>query len=139
MQEKYGNVLKKVCQPGGLPNQPIGAPSQDHDSPNRFSQTRGNSCARRLVLAIIRRVNRRASMKLLFLVSSLFAIALLAAPPSLAQNAFTPDQVKFGPAPPFLPAGAQLAVLEGDPTAATGEHTARPKKPNGCKNTPQTQ
>ena len=34
------------------------------------------------------------------------------------QNAFTPDQVKFGPAPPFLPVGAELAVLEGNPMGA---------------------
>src|SRR5260370_24840356 len=136
MQEKYGNILKKVYQPGGLHCQPIGASSQDHDSSNQFSQTRGNSCARRLVLAIIRRVNRRASMKLLFLVSSLFAIALLAAQPSLAQNAFTPDQVKFGPAPPFLPAGAQLAVLEGDPLGPSGDYTGRLKMPNSYKIAP---
>ncbi len=77
-------------------------------------------------------------MKLLFLVSSLFAIALLAAQPSLAQNAFTPDQVKFGPAPPFLPAGAQLAVLEGDPMAATGDYTVRLKMPDGYKIAPHT-
>ena len=30
---------------------------------------------------------------------------------------FTPDQLKWGPAPPSLPAGAQMAVLSGDPTA----------------------
>ena len=77
-------------------------------------------------------------MKLLFLVSSLFAIALLAAQPSLAQNAFTLDQVKFGPAPPFLPAGAQLAVLEGDPMAATGDYTVRLKMPDGYKIAPHT-
>jgi hypothetical protein len=33
------------------------------------------------------------------------------------KNAFTPDTIEFGPAPPFLPAGAQLAVLEGNPMA----------------------
>lgn len=31
-----------------------------------------------------------------------------------ARNAFTADQIQFGPAPPFLQPGAQLAVLEGD-------------------------
>ncbi len=64
-------------------------------------------------------------MKLPFLVVALTLAALVAAPPSRAQNAFTPDQVKFGPAPPFLPPGAQLAVLEGDPMAS--EATAKPK------------
>jgi hypothetical protein len=53
-----------------------------------------------------------------------------------SQNAFTPDQIKYGPAPSFLPVGAQLAVLEGDPTAATGDFTVRLKMPNGYKVSP---
>ena len=46
-------------------------------------------------------------MKLPFFLLVLFvvAIATFAVQPSLAQNAFTPDQVKFGPVPPFLPPG----------------------------------
>jgi hypothetical protein len=60
------------------------------------------------------------------------------AQPAHAQNAFTPDQVKFGPAPPFLPAGAQLAVLEGDPMAASGDYTIRLKMPDGYKVAPHT-
>jgi hypothetical protein len=77
-------------------------------------------------------------MKLPFLAVALSAIALFAAPPSQAQNAFTPDQVKWGPAPPFLPPGAQLAVLEGDPMAATGDFTIRLKMPDGYKVPPHT-
>jgi len=74
---------------------------------------------------------------------SLFAIALtwaalVAAQPLLAQNAFAPDQVKFGPAPPFLPPGAQLAVLEGDPMASSGDFTIRLKMPDGYKVAPHT-
>src|SRR5258708_19966121 len=74
---------------------------------------------------------------------SLFAVvltlaALVAAQPSLAQNAFAPDQIKFGPAPPFLPAGAQLAVLEGDPMASSGDFTIRLKMPAGYKVAPHT-
>jgi quercetin dioxygenase-like cupin family protein len=53
-----------------------------------------------------------------------------------SQSGFTPDQIKYGPAPSFLPAGAQLAVLEGDPTAATGDFTVRLKMPNGYKVSP---
>jgi hypothetical protein len=53
-----------------------------------------------------------------------------------SQNVFTPDQIKYAPAPSFLPAGAQLAVLEGDPTAATGDFTVRLKMPNGYKVSP---
>jgi mannose-6-phosphate isomerase-like protein (cupin superfamily) len=79
-------------------------------------------------------------MKLPFLVLALFAVAAatFAAQPSLAQNAFTPDQVKYGPAPPFLTAGAQLAVLEGDPMAASGDFTVRLKMPDGYKIAPHT-
>lgn len=68
-----------------------------------------------------------------------FAVAvLLAAQPMPAQNAFTPDQVKYGPVPAFLPPGAQLAVLEGDPMATTGDFTIRLKMPDGYKVAPHT-
>jgi quercetin dioxygenase-like cupin family protein len=77
-------------------------------------------------------------MKLPFLVVALTLAALVAAQPSQAQNAFTPDQVKFGPAPPFLPPGAQLAVLEGDPMASSGDFTVRLKMPDGYKIAPHT-
>lgn len=43
----------------------------------------------------------------------------------------TPDQVKWGPAPPAFPAGAQLAVLEGDPSKAGSHFTIRAKFPDG--------
>jgi mannose-6-phosphate isomerase-like protein (cupin superfamily) len=65
-------------------------------------------------------------------------VAALCAGPAYAQNAFTPDQVKFGPAPAFVPPGAQLAVLEGDPMASTGDFTVRFKMPDGYKIAPHT-
>jgi len=77
-------------------------------------------------------------MKLAFLVITLTLAALVAAQPSQAQFAFTPDRVKYGPAPPFLPAGAQLAVLEGDPMASSGDFTIRLKMPDGYKVAPHT-
>jgi quercetin dioxygenase-like cupin family protein len=79
-------------------------------------------------------------MKLPFLsvVLVLVLAALFAAQPSQAQNAFTPDQVKFGPAPPFLPPGAQLAVLEGNPMGSSGDFTIRLKMPDGYKAAPHT-
>src|SRR5271156_4194693 len=86
----------------------------------------------------MRRLQRRFSMKLPFLVVALFAVAVLAAQPSQTQNAFTPDQVKYGPVPPFLSPGAQLAVLEGDPMAASGDFTIRIKMPDGYKIAPHT-
>jgi quercetin dioxygenase-like cupin family protein len=49
-----------------------------------------------------------------------------------AHVVVSPDQVKWGPAPPSLPAGVQLAVLEGDPAKA-GEFTMRGKFPDGYK------
>jgi mannose-6-phosphate isomerase-like protein (cupin superfamily) len=77
-------------------------------------------------------------MRLPFLVVALSVAAFLSAQPLLTQNAFTPDQVKWAPAPPFIPAGAQLAVLEGDPMAASGDYTIRLKMPDGYKIAPHT-
>jgi hypothetical protein len=53
-----------------------------------------------------------------------------------AQNAFTPNKIQYGPVPAFLSPGAQLAVLEGDPTASTGDFTVRLKMPDGYRITP---
>lgn len=44
----------------------------------------------------------------------------------------TPDQFKWGPAPPALPAGSQIAVLEGDPSKS-GPFAIRVKLPDGYK------
>ncbi len=49
------------------------------------------------------------------------------------QTMFMSDQSRYGPVPAFLPAGAQLAVLEGDPTVSTGDFTVRLKMPNGYR------
>jgi uncharacterized RmlC-like cupin family protein len=56
--------------------------------------------------------------------------------PAAHQNAFTPDQIQYGPAPAFLPSGAMLAVLEGNPMGATGDYTVRLKMPDGYKVAP---
>jgi len=53
-----------------------------------------------------------------------------------AKNSYSPDEVKWGPAPPFIPSGAQLAVLEGNPMGATGDYTIRLKMPDGYKIAP---
>jgi hypothetical protein len=45
----------------------------------------------------------------------------------------TPDQIKWGPAPPSLPPGAELAVLSGDPSKAGVPFTIRAKMPDGYK------
>jgi hypothetical protein len=49
-----------------------------------------------------------------------------------------PIKVKFGPAPPFRAPGTQLAVLEGNPMADSGDFTIRLKMPDGYKISPHT-
>jgi len=63
-------------------------------------------------------------------------LLILIAVPMHSQNAFTPDKIPYGPAPSFVPAGAQLAVMEGDPTASTGDFTVRLKMPDGYRIAP---
>ena len=53
------------------------------------------------------------------------------AAPAEAKHAFTPGDVQWGPPPPFVPAGAQVAVLEGNPMGNTGDFTIRVKAPDG--------
>jgi hypothetical protein len=55
---------------------------------------------------------------------------------SSEKHTFTPDAVPFGPAPAFIPPGAQLAVLEGNPMANSGDYTVRLKMPAGYKIAP---
>jgi hypothetical protein len=52
------------------------------------------------------------------------------------KHAFTPDDIPFGPAPNFVRKGAQLAVLEGDPLASSGDYTVRLKMPPGYRIAP---
>ena len=75
-------------------------------------------------------------MKKTLLTAFLFCASALLAQSGTPQNAFAPEQIKWGPAPPFVASGAQLAVLEGDPTASTGDFTIRLKMPDGYKIAP---
>ncbi len=61
---------------------------------------------------------------------------LAAHPPAGEKNIFTPDTIVWGPVPPFLQPGAQLAVLEGDPSAKSGDYTVRLKMPDGYRIAP---
>jgi quercetin dioxygenase-like cupin family protein len=75
-------------------------------------------------------------MKLTFprlLLIAVASLGLFLALHASAQNAFTPDKVQYGPAPSTVPAGAQFAVLEGDPGATTGDFTVRLKMPSGYR------
>jgi hypothetical protein len=64
------------------------------------------------------------------------AFVTMAAHPSPEKNAFTPESIQWGPAPPFVAAGAQLAVVEGNPMASTGDYTVRLKMPDGYRIAP---
>lgn len=58
--------------------------------------------------------------------------------PAAASHVMTrPADVKWGPAPPALPPGAQMAVLDGNPEAA-GMFTIRAKFPDGYTIAPHT-
>jgi hypothetical protein len=70
-----------------------------------------------------------------FALGILFCSTILLAS-SGTQNAFTPDQIKWGPPPPFVAPGAQLAVIEGNPMASSGDYTIRLKMPAGYKIAP---
>jgi quercetin dioxygenase-like cupin family protein len=61
---------------------------------------------------------------------------MVAAASGTHGNAFTPDTVQWGPPPPFVAPGAQFAVLEGDPTASSGNYTVRLKMPAGYRIAP---
>ena len=70
-------------------------------------------------------------MKKIFIVALASGLNLLAAAPfaqTPAHILVPANDVKWGPAPPILPAGAQLAVLEGNP-AEKGPITMRLKLP----------
>src|ERR1700690_3627530 len=72
---------------------------------------------------------RNLVLGVLFCAATLLAV-------SGTQNAFTPDQIKWGPPPPFVAPGAQLAVIEGNPMASSGDFTIRLKMPAGYKIAP---
>ena len=72
-------------------------------------------------------ITRRAAVQLAFVAVGL----ILTASPALAQatHVLVPaDKVQWGPAPPALPAGAQISVLEGNPSEK-GTVTLRLKFP----------
>ena len=54
-------------------------------------------------------------------------------PAQTSHVMLTPADIKWGPAPPALPAGAQMAVLAGDPSQAGSAFTIRAKFPDGYK------
>jgi quercetin dioxygenase-like cupin family protein len=61
---------------------------------------------------------------------------LVAHPGSHDKNTFTPETIPWGPPPPFIAPGAQLAVIEGNPSASSGDYTVRLKMPDGYRIAP---
>jgi anti-sigma factor ChrR (cupin superfamily) len=60
-----------------------------------------------------------------------------AAKPAMAKHvAIAPSDIKWGPAPATLPAGAQMAVLDGDPGKAGVPFVIRAKFPDGYRVAP---
>jgi quercetin dioxygenase-like cupin family protein len=98
-------------------------------------------------MSILRDVGRHAKTaimkKILIACSFLFIVAAVAI--IAAENAATttehkvinPADLKWVDAPPSLPAGAKMAVLDGDPNKA-GSFTVRMKAPAGYKVPPHT-
>jgi quercetin dioxygenase-like cupin family protein len=89
--------------------------------------------------------HRRSTMKpnvhfTLVLAGLLCAASLLfttpAQPAASETHTFSPDSIPYGPPPPFLAAGAQIAVLEGNPGASSGDYTVRLKMPDGYRIAP---
>jgi catechol 2,3-dioxygenase-like lactoylglutathione lyase family enzyme len=64
------------------------------------------------------------------------AVTIGAQPASSERHTFMPDGIPYGPAPAFVAAGAQLAVLEGNPGATSGDYTVRLKMPDGYRIAP---
>jgi hypothetical protein len=75
-----------------------------------------------------------AIVGMFFFAGEIFTIA--AHPSSHDKNAFTPETIPWGPPPPFVAPGAQLAVIEGNPAASTGDYTVRLKMPDGYRIAP---
>ena len=71
------------------------------------------------------------------MLKSLFAVLIATvALPALAADMPMPvnaDAIQYGPVPPNIPPGAQLAVISGDPSKAGGPYTMRLKMPDGYK------
>jgi hypothetical protein len=68
------------------------------------------------------------------LITGLFLISLLPLPATVADEhvVVSPDNLKWGAAPPAFPKGAQIAALSGDPSKE-GLYVVRLKIPAGYK------
>ena len=76
-------------------------------------------------------------MKLTTIAAVLFASTFAATTQSAQAQGGSAPEIKWGPAPAIFPAGAQMAVMQGDPSGA-GLFTVRLRLPNGYKFPPHT-
>jgi hypothetical protein len=70
------------------------------------------------------------------IISTLSIGGVLAAEPAASATApmvASPSDVKWGPAPPLVPPGAQVAVLDGDPFKDGSPYVLRLKMPDGYR------
>jgi quercetin dioxygenase-like cupin family protein len=72
-----------------------------------------------------------------FLAIGLLALSASAALAADDHVAVSPDQLKWMPAPPVFPKGAQIAIVSGDPSKE-GPYVVRLKAPAGYKVPPHT-
>jgi len=71
-------------------------------------------------------------------VASFVAIAASIAPRAADAQSGAAPALKWGAAPPVFEPGAQMAVLQGDPSKAGEEFTVRLRMPSGYKIAPHT-
>ena len=64
------------------------------------------------------------------------AVSQTPSPAPATHTILSADTLKWGPPPPALPAGAEAAVLAGDPATAGSQFTLRLKMPAGYKVSP---
>jgi quercetin dioxygenase-like cupin family protein len=64
------------------------------------------------------------------------AVSQTPAPAPATHTILSGETLKWGPAPPALPAGAEAVVLAGDPATAGSQFTLRLKMPAGYKVAP---
>src|SRR5260370_21833026 len=53
--------------------------------------------------------------------------------PTMAEHIITPEMIKFAPGPPVLPAGFELAGLDGDMMKKGSPYNVRLRFPDGYK------
>jgi quercetin dioxygenase-like cupin family protein len=84
---------------------------------------------------VVNTIMEEKKMRLSLMVTALLIPVAISA--QTANGAHATPALKWGPAPPAFPAGAQLAVLQGDPGQA-GEYTVRLRMPAGYRIQPHT-